>query len=118
MKFKFKEVYGISEKNGTVKCELRMTNNMSAQWIVDALRLIQREVCPMYYNKSLPKAVYVPERFVGYAKLADGDTWNTSVGKKIAREKAYAKFKEWKDKYITYIKNTCLTINIMSDSDK
>ena len=110
MKFNFKEIYGASEKTGITKCEIRMTNHWYATAVAESLRMILRAANPKYINEPLPKLVNIPESFVGYAKLAEGDTFDSKVGRKIAREKAYEKFRLWVKEYENYVKYTASEI--------
>lgn len=119
MKFKFREVYGVSEKTGTTKCELQMLDCWKAEAICESVRSILRESNPKYMSKPLPKILYVPESFTAYSKCAEGDTFNRSIGRRVAREKAYKKYAKWAEKFTKYVREVTGeisdTININGD---
>ena len=104
MKFRIREVYGSSEKNGKTKCELQMLDRWKAEAIAETIREILRESNPKYIKYPLPQALYIPKSFVGWAKLAQGDTYDRSTGRKVARDKAYEKYIKWAKKFETYVK--------------
>jgi len=120
MKFKFREVYGVSEKTGVTKCELQMVDAWKADAIASSLRSILRESNPKYMNDPLPPVLYVPAGFTAYAKCAGGDTFSRTVGRKVARDKAYAKYAKWAKKFTKtvreYSKEISETMNINGET--
>ena len=111
MKFRFREVYGVSEKSGKTKCELQMLDSWKAEAICESVRNILRESNPKYMSEPLPKVLYVPDSFTAYSQLAEGDTFDRSVGRRIAREKAYNKYAKWAKKFTKYVREVTAEIS-------
>lgn len=120
MTFKFREIYGVSEKTGMTKCELQMNDAWKARAIASFLRNVLRESNPKYMTDPLPPALYVPTSFIAYAKCAEEDTFSRTVGRKVARDKAYAKYAKWAEKFIKtvrqYSKEISETMNINGET--
>lgn len=112
MKIKFEEKYIEMTVNGkkAVKCILTAKNHYDTSFIVDLLRMILKSTDPSYTNKKLIDKFDVKREFSAIAVCHPDDEYSLSLGKKIARDKAYSKVDKYLQKLANYIFDTSIDI--------
>lgn len=110
MRLKVREDYFVNEKEGWVRCRLTIKDHMIFQFITDITTDLIR-----YSNKDWNRKrtghfkIYIPKEINGYARLCDGDVFDSKVGRKIARTKAYDKLDKFRYDFEERIKGNLLT---------
>lgn len=95
MKVKVTEVYYVNEEKKEIGCILKLKDPYEQDWIFNNLLNVFKYGC--HGNLSFQKQfgfepdLKFPTKFEAVAKCHPNDEWNVKIGKKIAREKAYAK---------------------------
>jgi len=100
MRFDITEKY-YTDKNKTTVCILKIKNDWKADYVTQFFRWYQRELTKE--GKKLPHKFIVPSEIKGYARLAEGDTFDLSTGRKIARTKAYEKLDKFVKKFDEFV---------------
>ena len=95
MKVTVTEVYYVNEEKQEIGCILKLKDPYEQDWIFNNLLNVFKYGC--HGNLSFQKQfgfepdLKFPTKFEAVAKCHPNDEWDVKIGKKIAREKAYAK---------------------------
>lgn len=103
MKINYREKYVVSDDERTTVCILTVKNAYLMNFFINALNVIRNNA----EKGGLPsKKFFVPTQIKGTVRCYETDTYDVKIGKKMAREKAYAKANAFSEKFEDYMRNT------------
>lgn len=101
MRFNVTEKY-YTDKNKTTVCILKIKNDYHFEWMGEFTRWVRRNSTKA--GKKLPNKFAFQKEIKGFARLCPEDKFDYKIGRKIAREKAYAKLDAYAKKFEKHFK--------------
>lgn len=106
MNIKFTEKYHVNPEKKTTVCILELKNADDCKFITHSMDLLKR--MSVAKGIKLPTRQPVPTKFTGTAYCHPDDEFDSTVGRKIARDRAYTTFIRFARNFERQVISDCL----------